>query len=116
LPGEFDQKGSVRTKYGTKEQLLKMMDACKKAGVQVYLDTVFNHKFGAVCSQHGADRRGSFDKCRKTLKSHAYATTQDELEQVEAQPIDWNNRNQVVGDMKTIGAYTKFTFPGRKVV
>jgi alpha-amylase len=43
------------------------------------------------------------------------ATTQDELEQVEAQPIDWNNRNQVVGDMKTIGAYTKFTFPGRKV-
>jgi hypothetical protein len=79
LPGEFDQKGSVRTKYGTKEQLLKMMDACKKAGVQVYLDTVFNHKFGAVCSQHGADRGYSLlTSAAKALKSHIYVLSSDE--------------------------------------
>ena len=45
--GEFDQKGTVRTKYGTKDQLLEAIQACKRAGLMVYLDTVFNHKFGA---------------------------------------------------------------------
>lgn len=48
--GEFDQKGSVRTKYGTKDELLAATKKCKEAGLQIYLDAVFNHKFGGVCA------------------------------------------------------------------
>ncbi len=45
--GEFDQKGSVRTKYGTRAQYLSAMAVLKAAGIQVYADTVFNHRMGA---------------------------------------------------------------------
>jgi alpha-amylase len=45
--GEFHQKGSVRTKYGTKDQYLNAIAAAHKAGIQIYADVVFNHKMGA---------------------------------------------------------------------
>src|SRR5688572_24834549 len=44
--GEFDQKGSVRTKYGTKDELLAAIGAAHRAGLQVYADVIFNHKDG----------------------------------------------------------------------
>ena len=34
--GEFDQKGSVRTKYGTKEQLIDLINTAKEKGFEVY--------------------------------------------------------------------------------
>ena len=40
--GEFNQKGSVATKYGTKEEYLAAVDACHKAGISVYTDIVLN--------------------------------------------------------------------------
>ena len=45
--GEFDQKGSVRTKYGTKQELVDAIAECQKNGVAVYVDLVMNHKAGA---------------------------------------------------------------------
>jgi alpha-amylase len=45
--GEFDTKGSVGTKWGTKEELLRL---CKKAndiGIGIYFDAVLNHKAAA---------------------------------------------------------------------
>jgi len=45
--GEFDQKGSVRTKYGTRQEYLEAVQACREAGLQVYADVVFNHKLFA---------------------------------------------------------------------
>jgi alpha-amylase len=45
--GEFDPKGSVRTKYGTREELLAAIKAAQKAGLQVYADIILNHKMGA---------------------------------------------------------------------
>jgi alpha-amylase len=44
--GEFDQKGSVRTKYGTREEYLAAVKAAQQSGMQVYADCVFNHKNG----------------------------------------------------------------------
>jgi len=82
--GEFDQKGAVRTKYGTKAELLAAIKAAQKAGLQVYADVVFKHKDGA-----------------------------DETELVWGQPMDWDDRNQPVGDWQQFHAWTKFTFPGR---
>lgn len=44
--GEFDQKCTVRTKYGTKEELKAMIDELHKYHISVYLDVVLNHKAG----------------------------------------------------------------------
>lgn len=83
--GEFNQKGSIPTKYGTKEEYLAAIKALHSKGINVYADIVFNHKIGA-----------------------------DEVEEVTAAEFNANSRNQMIGDEKKIGAWTKFTFPGRK--
>ncbi len=44
--GEFDQKGTVRTKYGTREELQAMIDELHAHQISVYLDAVLNHKAG----------------------------------------------------------------------
>jgi alpha-amylase len=82
--GEFDQKGSVRTKYGTKDELLAAVEAGQRAGLQVYADIVLNHMGGA-----------------------------DEKEFVTVREVDPGNRTEFVGESKEIEAYTRFTFPGR---
>jgi alpha-amylase len=82
--GEFNQKGSVRTKYGTKAELLAALRAVRQNEMQVYADVVFNHKDGA-----------------------------DETEEVSVQEVDWHNRNRTISDWHNIYAWTKFTFPGR---
>ncbi len=83
--GEFDQKGSIRTKYGTRDEYLEAIRAAKDAGMQVYADIVFNHKLGA-----------------------------DREEEFNATPYDPENRNKPLGEMQKIKAWTHFTFPGRK--
>lgn len=45
--GEFKQKGTVRTKYGTKQELIEAIQECHKYQISVYFDTVMNHKAGA---------------------------------------------------------------------
>ncbi len=82
--GEFDQKGSVRTKYGTKNEYLKAIKATQNAGMSVYADLVFNHKMGA-----------------------------DAEEETKATPFDPENRYAIVGDCQPIKSWTHFTFPGR---
>jgi alpha-amylase len=83
--GEFNQKGSTRTKYGTRDELIAAIRAVQESGMQVYADVVFNHKDGA-----------------------------DETEEVWAQEVDWEDRNRTTNDWEKILAWTKFTFPGRR--
>ena len=45
--GEFDQKGSVGTKWGTKDELKEFALEAKKVGMGIYFDAVLNHKAGA---------------------------------------------------------------------
>jgi alpha-amylase len=45
--GEFDQKDTVRTKYGTKDEYLNAIATAQQAGIQVYADVVLNHMMGA---------------------------------------------------------------------
>ena len=82
--GEFDQKGSVRTKYGTKEEYLSAISALQKEGIKVLADIVLNHRMGA-----------------------------DETQDVISYKVDYDNRLQELGDYRTITAWTKFDFPGR---
>lgn len=44
--GEFDQKGTVPTKYGTKDEYLAAIDALHAHGIRVIADIVLNHKMG----------------------------------------------------------------------
>ena len=82
--GEFDQKGSVPTKYGTVDEYLAAIKALHAAGLQVYADVVLNHRMGA-----------------------------DACEEVKAEKSAGDDRNREISGEETITAWTKFTFPGR---
>ena len=82
--GEFDQKGTVKTKYGTKDEYLKAIEEAHKNNIKIYGDVVFNHKGGA-----------------------------DESEIVSARPVSSYNRNEFVGEEREIRSHTVFNFPGR---
>jgi alpha-amylase len=82
--GEFEQKGSVRTKYGTREQYLAAVRALQRAGIQVYGDVVLNHRMGG-----------------------------DAAEPARAVPYPQDDRLRPRGDVRDIRCYTHFRFPGR---
>ncbi|SDF71839.1 alpha-amylase [Mucilaginibacter pineti] len=82
--GEFDQKGSVATKYGTRQELIDAVAAGKAAGLKVYADIVLDHMGGA-----------------------------DEKETVVVRKVNPENRNEFISEPYEIEALTRFTFPGR---
>ncbi|WP_194698932.1 alpha-amylase [Chryseobacterium caseinilyticum] len=82
--GEFDQKNSIPTKYGTKDEYIKAIKALKKKNIEVIVDIVLGHKAGG-----------------------------DELEKFKVVKVDENNREKVISSEIDIESYTKFTFPGR---
>lgn len=45
--GEFNQKGGVGTKYGTKEELKEAIDSLHAHDISVYYDAILNHRLGA---------------------------------------------------------------------
>ena len=67
--GQYDQKGAVRTKYGTLEEYKAAVKALHDNGLEAYADLVFNQRQGA-----------------------------DELELVKVQEFDQHDRNKPVGD------------------
>ncbi|PUZ26877.1 alpha-amylase [Chitinophaga costaii] len=83
--GEFDQKGTVATKYGTKDQYLAAIKAAQQQGLKVLADIVMGHRTGG-----------------------------DDKENVTVRRVNPDNRNEMIGEPIEITAYTKFTFPGRK--
>lgn len=83
--GEFDQRGSVRTKYGTRDEYLAAVQALRAEGVQVYADTVLNHRMGA-----------------------------DEVETCRATPYPQDDRLRPRGPTREIRGYTRFSFPARR--
>ena len=82
--GEFDQKGTVATKYGTKDAYLACIRALQDKGIKVLADIVVNHLNGA-----------------------------DACEEVTAAPYDPHERMKQLGEKRQIKAWTRFTFTGR---
>lgn len=82
--GEFDQKGSIRTKYGTKEELIDAINELHKENIQVYADIVLNHKAAA-----------------------------DYTEKFNIVEVDPQDRNKQISDVYEIEAWTGFDFKGR---
>lgn len=83
--GEFDQKGTVATKYGDRAGLLQAAQSLRLAGVRVVHDVVFNHRMGA-----------------------------DEKESVWVRRANPDNRTDIEDVAFQAEAYTKFTFTGRQ--
>jgi len=44
--GNYDQKGSVETRYGSRAELEQMIGAMHEVGINVYSDVVLNHLYG----------------------------------------------------------------------
>ncbi len=82
--GEFDQKGSVRTRWGTRQQLEQCVASLNEAGLLTLADIVLNHRMGA-----------------------------DATETFLAQKVNEDDRTQPDGEPHELEAWTRFTFPGR---
>lgn len=82
--GEFEQHGTVRTKYGTREELEDCIRALHDCHIHVYADMVFNHKGGA-----------------------------DETETFQVVEVDENDRTKEISEPHEIEGWTHFTFAGR---
>ena len=71
--GEFNQKGTIKTKYGSKDEYLNCIVTLQQAGIEVYADIVLNHKMGA-----------------------------DLLQTIPAEQVDWGNHNMLVSQDKVV--------------
>ena len=83
--GEFDQKGGIKTKYGSKDEYIECINSLKQNGIESYADIVLNHKMGA-----------------------------DALQTIPATKVDWGNHNIEIGPEEVVRVATKYTFPDRK--
>lgn len=45
--GEFNQKGTARTKWGTHDDLMNLAKVAENHNILIYFDAVLNHKAGA---------------------------------------------------------------------
>lgn len=82
--GEFEQKGSRSTKWGSKEDLLKLSDKCDELGMGLLWDAVPNHKAAA-----------------------------DRTEMVKVIEVDCHDRTKQISDVREIEAWVGYDFPGR---
>jgi alpha-amylase len=82
--GEFDQKGTVATKYGDKAALERACRILNENSIGVIHDVVFNHKMGA-----------------------------DEKETVRVRRVNPDDRTQIEDEEFKALAHTRFNFPGR---
>ncbi|CAE6414982.1 unnamed protein product [Rhizoctonia solani] len=82
--GEFNQKGSIATRWGTKEELIRAIRVAREHGIDVLIDAVLNHKLGA-------DRRERF----------------------RAIQVDDKDRRVDIGPAKEIEGWTGYDMIGR---
>ena len=82
--GEFDQKGTVRTKYGTIQALKDAISTAHSHSINIIADVVLNHKIGA-----------------------------DATEPFLVVEVDPNDRNHNLSQPFEIDGWTRFDFPGR---
>lgn len=85
--GEFDQKGTVATKYGTKDKYLDAIGTLHEQGIRVIADIVLNHKAGG-----------------------------DYKESFQVRRMNPDNRQESISEPYVIEGYTGYDFQGRKDV
>ncbi|KAH0833317.1 glycoside hydrolase family 13 protein [Lanmaoa asiatica] len=83
--GEFDQRGTIPTRWGTREELLEACSSARQNNIGVIIDAILNHKLGA-------DRPETFSAVR----------------------VDPENRLRDLERKRKIRGWTAFDFPGRQ--
>ncbi|KAK3644364.1 hypothetical protein LTR56_009616 [Elasticomyces elasticus] len=83
--GEFDQKWTRSTKWGSREELAQLIGKCKELELEVVWDSVLNHK-----------------------------TAGDGTEEAWAVEVDGEDRRVEICSPKKIEAWLRYDFPGRK--
>ncbi|KAG9315333.1 glycoside hydrolase superfamily [Chiua virens] len=83
--GEFDQKGTIATRWGTRQELLDACSSARRNNISVIIDAVLNHKIGA-----------------------------DRMETFNAVSVDPENRLHVLERERKVRGWTAFDFPGRQ--
>ncbi|KAK4167034.1 alpha-amylase [Cladorrhinum sp. PSN259] len=86
--GEFEQKRTTRTKWGSKQELVELTTTAQEHGVKILFDTVLNHKTGANYKEKGV------------------ATKMD--------PRDRMKEDKQGGGKRDVEVWTGFDFPGRQ--
>jgi alpha-amylase len=82
--GEFYQKGTIPTKYGTKDEYIAAVKALHDQGIRVLGDMVLNHRMGA-----------------------------DYAESTTGSKMAWKNRLETIVSSKNLSVWTGFDCPGR---
>jgi len=82
--GEFDQKGTIRTRYGFKDDLLSAIATLHHHDILAIADVILNHKAGA-----------------------------DQTETFMAVEVDAKDRLKVISEARDIEGWTQFNFEGR---
>ncbi|KAK7050974.1 hypothetical protein VNI00_005086 [Paramarasmius palmivorus] len=83
--GEFEQKGQVSTRWGTKDELLQACSVAQSHSIGILIDAVLNHKMGA-----------------------------DRMEVMPAVPVRDDNRLKAIGKVRDIEGWTAYDFVGRQ--
>lgn len=80
----MEEEGTVKTRYGTKEEYLRAIEKAHELGISVYADIVLNHRMGG-----------------------------DEEETVTLHEVSEDDRTKTIGKPFAAKVKTKYTFPGR---
>ena len=83
--GEFNQNGTVRTKYGSREDYLNAVNALKEQEIMPISDIVLNHKANG-----------------------------DAKERFQVVKVNPSNRQEKISEPYEIEGWTQFNFPGRQ--
>ncbi|MBM7557753.1 alpha-amylase [Halanaerobacter jeridensis] len=96
--GEFYQQGTVRTKYGTKEELEEAIKELHQQGIDVYYDAVLNHRLGADESEVVELKSGDLAEVWTKFKfpgRDKYSTFEWDWQCFDG--IDWDQRTEKGG-------------------
>lgn len=102
--GEFDQKGSMSTCWGPKDDLQALSAAACECGIGIYWDTVLNHKAGADFTEKFSAVKVNPDGIKITPVlwkglSKTYVNT---------------DRKVVISKPESVAGWVGFDFPGRR--
>lgn len=117
--GEFYQKGTIRTKYGTKEQLEDAISSLHSNNIKVYYDAVLNHRMGADRTEEVKLSDNSPDKPGETIQAWTVFNFQEGRGDKYSDftwnwqsfdGVDWDRQTQTSGKYLFEGKNWDYTF------
>lgn len=102
--GEFDQKGTRPTKWGTKEELQRLIAGAQDLGIGIYWDAVLNHKAGADFTERFPAVKVDPQRMYYTMKNSRHNNWE---------MLIMLDRNQEISIQEDIEGWVGFNFPGR---